>query len=92
MPMKEREEIHGPNLSALVKALTSTFNLTLRVYTVEKLAGLLGVSERTIRRYREDGYLSYTKVGDKYFFSDDDVREFLMNNHFESFRKQQGHR
>ena len=90
--MNGRDEIQGPELSALVKALSSAFNLTLWVYTVEKLADLLGVSERTIRRYREDGYLSYTKVGDKYYFSDDDVREFLMNNHFESFRKLQGHR
>lgn len=90
--MKQSNETLGPDLSVLVKALTSAFNLTLRVYTVEKLADLFGVSERTIRRYREDGYLSYTKVGDKYYFSDDDVREFLMKNHFDSFRKQQGHR
>lgn len=90
--MKDHNETQEPNLSVLIKALTSAFNLTLRVYTVEKLANLLGVSVRTIRRYREDGYLSYTKVGDKYYFSDDDVREFLMNNHFESFKKQRGHR
>ena len=90
--MKDHNETQELDLSVLIKALTSAFNLTLRVYTVEKLADLLGVSERTIRRYREDGYLSYTKVGDKYYFSDDDVREFLMNNHFESFKKQRGHR
>ncbi len=89
--MNNCKEPYELNISALIKALSAAFNLTLRVYTVEKLADLLGVSERTIRRYREDGYLSYTKIGDKYYFSDDDVREFLMNNHVDSFRKQRRH-
>lgn len=44
--MKDHNETQEPDLSVLIKALTSAFNLTLRVYTVEKLANLLGVSER----------------------------------------------
>ena len=31
---------------------------------------LLGVSERTLRKYRDEGYLPYTKIGDKFFYSE----------------------
>lgn len=47
---------------------------------------LLGVSERTLRKYREEGYLPYTKIGDKFFYSDEDIRRFLMSNHYDAFR------
>ena len=39
-----------------------------------------------VRKYREEGYLPYTKIGDKFFYSDEDIRRFLLSNHYDAFR------
>ena len=51
----------------------------------QELRELLNVEEKLIRKYREQGLLSYSKVGDKYWYSQHDVIEFLNRNKFEAF-------
>ena len=88
--MEERTTI---NVSKLVDALANLAKITLKVYNNDSLMSLLGVSERTLRKYRDEGYLPYTKIGDKFFYSDEDIRKFLedirkflLSSHFDAFR------
>lgn len=48
---------------------------------------MLQINTCTLRRYRENGYLGYSKVGDKYFYTQDDIDKFLKNSHKEAFAR-----
>lgn len=49
------------------------------VYTNEDLREMLGVNDKLIRKYRTEGLLSFTKIGDKFWYTWKDVEELLMN-------------
>ena len=80
------EEHTTINVSKFVDALANLAKITLKVYNNDSLMALLGVSERTLRKYRDEGYLPYMKIGDKFFYSDEDIRKFLLSSHFDAFR------
>lgn len=85
--MTEQMDDHTSiSINKLVDALARLAKVTLKVYNNESIMALLGVSERTLRKYREEGYLPYTKIGDKFFYSDEDIRRFLLSNHYDAFR------
>lgn len=54
-------------------------------YNNKALQELLGVEDKLIRKYRDLGLLSYTKVGDKYWYSQKDVSDFLEKNRHKAF-------
>jgi len=51
----------------------------LNIYTSEDVCKKLGVSETLLSRYRNERQLSYSKVGDKYFYTDEDIENFIEN-------------
>lgn len=55
------------------------------VYTNKTLLDLLQINTSTLRKYRDEGLIGYSKVGDKYYYSSDDVKKFLKQSHFEPF-------
>lgn len=55
------------------------------VYTNKTLLDLLQINTSTLRKYRDEGLIGYSKVGDKYYYSSDDVKKFLKHSHFEPF-------
>ena len=57
----------------------------LKVYNNKEIHSVLGVNEKLLRRYRYDGKLSYTKVGDKYWYTQDDIDEFMARHHRKAF-------
>ena len=57
----------------------------LKVYNNKEILSVLGVNEKQLRRYRYDGKLSYTKVGDKYWYTQDDIDEFMAKHHRKAF-------
>ncbi len=85
IPGIKNNEAHLIDMEALVAALAKLANVTLKVYSGEALSEMLGVGERTLRKYREEGLISYSRVGDKIFYSDEDIRNFLLENHVEAF-------
>lgn len=52
------------------------------LYTNETLRELLQVEDKLIRKYRESGDLAYCQVGNKYWYTQADVEEFLSKNHY----------
>ena len=51
----------------------------LNIYTSEDVCKKLGVSETLLSRYRNERQLPYSKVGDKYFYTDEDIENFIEN-------------
>lgn len=49
------------------------------VYTNAEMMQLLGVDPKTLKKYRDDGLLGFTHPGDKYFYTHQDLVNFLMN-------------
>ena len=57
----------------------------LKVYNKNEICSVLGVNEKQLRDYRFKGKLSYTKVGDKYWYTQDDIDEFMAKHHRKAF-------
>lgn len=56
-------------------------------YNNKELCKVLGVEERLIQKYREQGLLAYSKIGDKYWYSQQDVLDFLEKTRYPAFRR-----
>ena len=57
----------------------------LVIYNNNEINSVLEVEEKLLRRYRYDGKLSYTKVGDKYWYTQNDIDEFMVKHHRKAF-------
>ena len=58
-------------LPQMVKGLNES------VYTNQDMMNILDVKENTLRKYRNDGYLGYSCKGDKYWYTESDLKAFL---------------
>ena len=56
-----------------------------RIFSNADILEMLQIKTSTMRKYRDEGYLGYSKVGDKYFYTVDDVNRFLEKSHNEPF-------
>ena len=68
-------------LTEEIQGLKSALSLVKPVYTNAELGRLLDVSAKTIRKWREGGLLGYSKAGDTYLYSKEDVEAFLHGIH-----------
>ena len=57
----------------------------LTIYTNHEICDVLGINEKLLRKYRYNGLLSYSKCGDKYWYTQTDIDEFMANNKREAF-------
>ena len=55
------------------------------IYTNKEIMALLGIKDKTLKRYRDDGKLGYHKEGDKFWYTQADIDLFLANNHEEAY-------
>ncbi len=46
---------------------------------------LLGVESRYLKNLRDNGYLSYSRHGDKFWYTQNDVDTFLQRFKYEAF-------
>lgn len=51
----------------------------LNVYTSKEVCKRLGVSEALLSIYRNERQLPFSRVGDKYFYTDEDIDKFIEN-------------
>ena len=57
----------------------------IKVYNKKEIYSVLGVNEKRLKRYRYDGKLPYTRVGDRYWYTQDDIDEFMAKHHRKAF-------
>ena len=55
-------------------------------YTNKEMMKMLDCTEKTLRRYRNDGYIGYSRVGDKFYYTAEDIYMFLKNSHIDSYQ------
>lgn len=56
-----------------------------KIYTNSEIKELLGVQDKLIRKYRDDGKLAYHKEGDKFWYTQEDIDQFLSHNRYEAY-------
>ena len=47
---------------------------------------LLGIKDKLLKKYRDDGLLSFRQVGDKFWYTQKDIDQFLSNNFYAAYR------
>ena len=57
----------------------------LRIYNNKEIMELLGVKDKYLKKLRDNGYLGFSRVGDKYWYTQKDVDCFLHSFHYEPF-------
>lgn len=55
------------------------------IYGNKEIRLILNVEERLIKKYRDNGYLAYHRLGDKYWYRGKDVIDFLNKTRYEAF-------
>ncbi len=58
---------------------------THQIYTNKEVKELLGVQDKLLKKYRDNGLLAYRQVGDKYWYTQADIDQFLESNYFAAF-------
>ena len=49
----------------------------MKIYTTKEVCHLLNIAHKLLVRYRKEGLLPYSRVGDKYWYTQKDIYEFL---------------
>lgn len=55
------------------------------LYNNKEIRLLLNVDERLIKKYRDNGYLSFYRQDDKYWYKGKDVIDFLNRCYYKAF-------
>ena len=55
------------------------------LYDNKSLMAKLGIKEKYLKKLRDNGYLGYSREGDKYWYTQEDVDRFLRHFHFYAF-------
>jgi len=75
---KELEKINV-KLDKLLKGMAGVFKKD-ELLTVQEAANYLKASTRTLRTWRDDKLISYSKIGAKIYYRESDLEQFLKNH------------
>lgn len=59
-----------------VKSLREFVNPS-KPFSNKEVKDILNIQDRLLKKYRDDGLLGYSQVGDKYWYSQSDIDNFL---------------
>ena len=85
--------VKADNLTELINEVKSLRNeLSLfkamplnKIYTNKQVKELLGVQDKLLKKYRDEGLLAYRQVGDKYWYTQTDIDQFLNSNYYAAY-------
>lgn len=55
------------------------------LYDNKSLMQMLHIKDKYLKKLRDNGFLSYSREGDKYWYTQKDVDDFLKRFHYEAF-------
>lgn len=55
------------------------------LYDNKALMEKLHIKDKYLKKLRDNGYLGYSREGDKYWYTQEDVDQFLRRFHYEAF-------
>ena len=77
------EFVHS--LADEVRGMRSLCQSSTVIYTNKTIKEVLGVQDKLLKKYRDDGLLSFHQVGDKFWYTYDDVQQFLSKHYYPAF-------
>lgn len=87
--MEHQKFPNEPNtIELLMKILSKVERNTSNVpclYDNQSLMQMLHIKDKYLKKLRDNGYLSYSREGDKYWYTQKDVDDFLKRFHHEAF-------
>ncbi len=77
IPEKEACEVENCFTDLLndIKTLNASFDF--EIYSNEEACKILGVTYKVLTEYRNEGLLSYSRVDDKYWYTNSDIDNFI---------------
>lgn len=54
-------------------------------YTNQEVMQLFGISTGTLKKWRDNGLLGYSLLGNTYMYSKQDITDFLQATHYEAY-------
>ena len=73
------------SLANEVREMRSFCQSSTVIYTNKTIKEVLGIQDKLLKKYRDDGLLSFHQVGDKFWYSYDDVQQFLSKHYYPAF-------
>jgi DNA-binding transcriptional MerR regulator len=55
------------------------------VFPNQEVMEQLDVSTAVLKKWRDSGLLGYSQINNKYYYSRDDIVEFMKTTHYEAF-------
>ena len=55
------------------------------VYSNKEVMDMLGVKDKYMKKLRDNGYIGYSREGDKYWYTQEDINNFLRRFHYAAF-------
>ncbi len=68
-----------------VKSMRTLHKGVALIYDNKKIKELLCVNDKLLKKYRDNGLLPFTQVGDKYWYTQQDVQTFLSSSYYPAF-------
>lgn len=84
LTLNDREILHRI-LTLIESGCTGPPTIKFRIYNNRELKELLNIKDQYLRKLRENGYLGYSRQGDKYWYTQEDVDRFLRRFHYHDF-------
>ena len=60
-------------------------NSPQHIYDNKAIMSLLNIKDKYLKKLRDNGYLGYSREGDKYWYTQEDIDRFLRRFHFSDF-------
>lgn len=61
-------------------------------YSNAEIMEVLDIGTKTLKQWRDTGMLGYSKIGNTYLYSKEDVSNFLKATHYEAFASEKAFR
>ena len=56
-----------------------------KIYNNQEIKAVLNIKDKYLKKLRDNGYLGYSREGDKYWYTQEDIDRFLQRFHFSDF-------
>lgn len=90
--MEDRDQLilkilkHIKCLRKDIREMRKSMDLAAKiVYTNKEVMEQPDVSTAVLKKWRDSGLIGYSKINNKYYYSRNDILEFLQATHYEAF-------
>lgn len=84
--MDKIQQIHSSILKIQKKLdnLSSQAASSYKVFTTQQVCELFKITPSTLRQWRKDGLISYSKYSKNIYYSSDDIKNFMERFHIDA--------